>query len=172
MGKVSTKENKNIYQIKREENKLSREQASEVINIAPDRIERIENRGAVPYPDEVISMAKGYKDPSLCNYYCSKECEIGRQYVPEVSIKNLSQIVIEMVVSLNSMQNKKDRLMEIAVDNIVDSDQIEDFVEIQEELEKISILVETLQFWSEDMLAKGHIDREAYEALRNKRKKE
>lgn len=169
MGKASVKENKNIYQIKREENKLTRDQASEVVNIAPDRIERIENRGAVPYPDEVISMAAGYKDPSLCNYYCSKECEIGKQYVPEVSIKNLSQIVIEMVVSLNSMQNKKDRLMEIAVDNIVDKDQIEDFVEIQEELEKISILVETLQFWSEDMLAKGYIDREAYETLRNKR---
>ena len=170
MGKVSKKENKNIYQIKREENNLTRDQASEILHIASDRIERIENRGAIPHPDEVISMAQGYKDPSLCNHYCAEECEIGKQYVPKVSVKNLSQIVIEMVVSLNSLQNKKDRLMEIAVDNIVDKDQIEDFVEIQEELEKISILVETLQFWSEDMLAKGHIDREAYEALRNKRK--
>ena len=170
MGKASVKENKNIWQIKREENKLTRDQASEATNIPSDRIERIENRGAIPYPDEVISMATGYKDPSLCNYYCSKECAIGKQYVPEVSIKNLSQIVIEMVVSLNSMQAKKDRFMEIAVDNTVDNDQIEDFIEIQEELERISILVETLQFWSEDMLAKGHIDRDTYEALRNKRK--
>lgn len=170
MGKASVKENKNIYQRSREENKLTREQASERLNIAADRIERIENRGAVPYPDEVISMAQGYKNPALCNYYCAKECAIGRQYVPEVSIKDLRQIVLEMMVSLNHLQGRQTRLMEISIDNTVDDDQLADFVEIQEELEKISVLVETLQFWSEDMLANGRINKEAYETLKNKRK--
>jgi len=43
MGRISTKENKNIYQIKREELGLSREKASELlVTIPPERIEKIE----------------------------------------------------------------------------------------------------------------------------------
>lgn len=169
MGKKSVKENKNIYQLKREELGLTREAACDATGIPADKIERIENRGVLPYPEEVIALANGYKEPALCNHYCSNECAIGRQYVPEVSIKDLRQIVIEMTLSLNAMQNKQNRLMEISVDNTVDEDQIEDFIEIQSELEKISILVETLQLWSEDMLAEGKISREAYEAAKAKK---
>lgn len=163
MGRVSVKENKNIYQLKREELGLSREAASEKINISADKIEKIENRGVVPYPDEVLSMAEGYKEPALCNYYCSKECPIGKRYVPEVEITDLRHIVLELMVSMNNMQSKQNRLMEISIDNTVDDDQIEDFIEIQNELEKLSVLVETLQFWSEEMLAEGKIDKDKYE---------
>ena len=42
-----------------------------------------------------------------------------------------------------------------------------DFVHIQEELEKISIAVETLQLWCERMLATGAIDPDAYQAYRD-----
>lgn len=170
MGRISVKENKNIYQLKREEQGLSREDASEATNISADKIEKIENRGVVPYPEEVLAMAEGYKEPALCNHYCSKECAIGRQYVPEVSIKDLRQIVLETIVSLNNMQQKQQRLMEISIDNTVDDDQIADFIEIQNELEKISVLVETLQFWSEEMLAEGKIDKDKYEAIKAKLK--
>lgn len=171
MGRVSVKANKNIYQLKREELGLSREEASEKTGVSADKIEKIENRGVIPYPEEVLAMAEGYKEPALCNHFCSKECAIGRQYVPEVSIKDLRQIVLEMMVSLNNMQGRQTRLMEISIDNTVDDDQIADFVEIQGELEKISVLVETLQFWSEEMLAEGKIDREKYEAIKAKLKK-
>lgn len=171
MGRASVKEDKNIFQLKREEVGLTREQAGEATYISPDRIERIENRGAVPNPDEVISMSKAYREPALCNFYCSKMCEIGQQYVPEISVKDLRQIVLEMIVSMNNMQSKQNRLMEISIDNTVDDDQIEDFIEIQEELKKISILIDTTQFWLEEMLAEGKINKEEYERIMTKRKK-
>ena len=41
-------------------------------------------------------------------------------------------------------------------------DEIDDFVRIQKELERISVTVETLQLWVEKMLANGRIDTEAY----------
>lgn len=170
MGRVSVKDNKNIYQLKREEVGYTREKASEITGISPDKIEKIENRGVVPYPEEVLAMADGYREPALCNHYCSKECAIGKQYVPEVSIKDLRQIVLEMMVSLNGMQSKQNRLMEISIDNTVDDDQIADFIDIQNELEKISVLVETLQFWSEEMLAEGKINKEKYEEIKTKLK--
>lgn len=172
MGKVSTKENKNIYHLRREELGLSREKASELlVSIPPERIEKIENEKSFPHPDEILIMSEGYKMPSLCNYYCANECPIGKQYVPEIKIKDLSQIILEMVASLNAMHRKQERLIEITADGLIDNDEIKDFVHIQEELEKISITVETLQLWSEKMLAENKIDMEAYNSYKNKETK-
>lgn len=171
MGRVSVKENKNIYQLRREELGLSREKASELLETMPaERIEKIESEKSLPHPDEVLLMSEAYKMPNLCNHYCANECPIGQQYVPEIKIKDLSQIVLEMLASLNSMNRKQERLIEITADGKIEGDEIKDFIHIQEELEKISITVETLQFWSEQMLANGAIDIEAYNTYKTKEK--
>ena len=165
MARVSTKENKNVYQKTREAFQLSREAASELLEtITPERIEKIENERSLPHPDEVLVMAEKYKQPSLCNYYCANQCPIGQEYVPEVKIKDLSQIVLEMLASLNSLNKQRERLIEITVDGKISGDEIQDFIFIQEELERISIAVETLQLWSEQMLATGKIDEAQYYA--------
>ena len=167
MARVSTKENKNIYQLTREGLKLSREAASELLeSIPPERIEKIENERSLPHPDEVLVMSDKYKQPSLCNYYCANQCPIGQEYVPEVQVKELSSIVLEMLASLNAVHKQKDRLIEIAADGKISGEEIDDFIYIQEELERISITVETLQVWSERMIATGAIDLEQYEALK------
>jgi len=170
MARVSTKENKNIYQLTREGLKLSREAASELLeSIPPERIEKIENERSLPHPDEVLVMSDKYKQPSLCNYYCANQCPIGQEYVPEIKVKDLSQIVLEMLASLNALGKQKDRLIEITADGKISGDELEDFIFIQEELERISITVETLQLWSERMLATGVIDEEQYNAHKKKR---
>ena len=71
-----------------------------------------------------------------------------------------------MLASLNSMQKEKDRLIEITVDGKISGDELADFVAIQEQLEKISVAVETLQLWSERMLATGAIDPKQYRAYK------
>lgn len=169
MARVSTKENKNIYHRTRESLQLTREAASELLeSITPERIEKIENERSLPHPDEVLVMAEKYKQPGLCNFYCANQCPIGQQYVPEVTIKDLSQIVLEMLASLNSMSRQKERLIEITADGKITGDELEDFIYIQDELERISIAVETLQLWSERMLATGMIDAEQYNAHKRK----
>ena len=170
MARISTKKDKNIYQITRENLDLSRDGASELLEwISPERIERIENEKSIPNPDEVLQMADKYKLPRLCNYYCSHQCPIGQEYVPEIKTKELSQIVLEMLASLNSMNKKRERLIEITADGKIGNDEIEDFIHIQEELERISITVETLQLWSEKMLANGIIDEKKYKENKSKR---
>ena len=169
MARRSTKENKNIYQTTRENLDLTREEASELlVTVSPERIEKIENERSEPHPDEVLLMSQKYRKPSLCNYYCSNQCPIGQQYVPEVQVKELSSIVLEMLASLNSVNKRKDRLIEITADGKISNDEIDDFIFIQEELERISITVETLHLWSEKMLANGVIDQAAYQARKNR----
>ena len=170
MGRASTKQNKNIYQRTREELHLTRERAEELLeSVTAERIEKIENEKSLPYPDEVLQMAEKYKTPILCNYYCANQCPIGQQYVPEIKSKDLSQIVLEMLASLNSVSRQQERLIEITVDGKIDGEELEDFVDIQEELERISVTVETLQLWAERMLATGAIDPEQYKACKAKR---
>ncbi len=169
MPKVSTKENKNAYFQRREELKLTRDQASELLqSIPPDRIEKIENERVEPRPEEIIIMADKYKSPELCNYYCANQCPIGKKYVPEVKLQDLTQIILKMVDSLNDAQDSQRRLISIASDGMIDDTELDDFVDIQEKLEKISITVEALQLWSEQMLANGSINMEEYEKRRNK----
>ena len=166
MARKSIKQNKNIYQRIREGLELTREEAAELLaTMSPERIEKIESERSMPHPDEVLLMSDQYKQPSLCNYYCANQCPIGRLYVPEIKVKDLSQIVLETIASLNAVQKKKERLIEITVDGKISGDELEDFVSIQAELEKISVAVETLQLWCERMLDTGAIDKERYEAF-------
>ncbi len=136
------------------------------IPIQPERLERIENGKFAINPEEVMLLAEIYGEPTLCNHYCSKECPIGEKYVPEVKVKDLAQIVLEMLSSLNSMKKSQERLIEITADGMIDDDEIKDFVYIQKELERISITVETLQLWVEQMLADKKINIEKYNQIK------
>ena len=170
MARASIKPNKTVYQLRREELGLSREKASDLLAaIPPERIERIENGKFIAHPDEVVLMAEKYHAPQLCNYYCANECAIGKQYVPEIKIKELSQIVLEMLASLNTIKKRQERLIEITFDGVIESDEVEDFIQIQDDLERISITVEALQLWVEQKLAAGDIDIEAYKRAKDKR---
>lgn len=171
MARASVKQNKTVYQVRREELGLSREKASELLeSIPPERIERIESGKFTAHPDEIVVMAEKYQAPHLCNYFCANECEIGKQYVPEVKIKALSQIVLEMLASLNSVKKRQERLIEITADGVISADEVDDFIQIQEDLERISITVETLQLWAEQKLASGDIDIQAYNSAKHRNK--
>jgi hypothetical protein len=168
MGRISTKEFKTVYQSARDELDLSREKASELTGLEPYRIERIENEKMEETPWDVVAMANAYEKPELCNYYCSNKCPIGQKYTPEIEIKDLSQVVLELLANLNSARKSQEMLIDITADGTIEQDELEDFVHIQKELEKISITVETLQLWVEKMIAKGKIDLCKYNELMKK----
>ena len=164
MGKKSVKENKNIYQLYRENAELTRDKASEIMGfVSADRIEKIESEKSLPHPDEIMAMAECYKQPDLCNYFCSHECPIGQEYVPEVKIKYLSQITLEMVASLNSLEKEKNRLIEITVDGEITEDEFEDFKRIQSQLDNISIAVDSLKLWVQKTIADGKLNKDDLE---------
>ena len=163
MGRKSTKENKNIYQISRENMNLTRDAAAEQLQfISSDRIEKIENEKSYPHPDEILAMADCYKNPALCNYYCSHECPIGQEYVPEVTSKDLSVITLEMLSTLNTLSKERDRMIDIAADGKVTEDEVNDFLRIKEYLENMSLTIESLKLWVENTIASGDVDKELF----------
>ncbi len=159
MGKRSVKENKNIYQISRENRNLTREAASEeLVFISPERIEKIESGKVLPHPDEVLAMESGYRNPELCNWYCTHECPIGMKYVPEASLQDLSQVTVRIISALNAMEAEKNKLIDISVDGRVNDFERKDFDAI---LEKVSIIdrsIRELRIWIEHAMNTGKID--------------
>ena len=164
MGRKSTNPHKSIYQITRERLNLTREKASELMpGISPERIEKIENGKVNILPGDILEMSKCYKDPSLCNYYCTHECEIGKVNVQEIKQKELVQIAVETLTSLNKMSRMKDRLLEIAEDGEITPDEYDDFRDIKETLDKMALSVNTLQLWIDKKEAEGEIDDDIFD---------
>ena len=160
MGRKSIKEDKSEYFKAREEAGLTRAQASELIgSMTESRLEKNETGKVSIYPEDVVDLANAYKRQDLCNYYCTHECRIGQETVPEVKTSSLPEIVLGMLSALNSLNNQKDRLIDITADGIISDDEIEDFVAIQKQLEQIDRTVESLKLWVSNMISEGKIDK-------------
>lgn len=142
------KKEKNIYRESRETAGFTREAAAEqLVFISEDRLERIENEKSAPHPDEIEVMAKTYKNPALYNYYCANECPLGQNRVQEVELKDLSQITLEILNTINKLSKEKDRLVEITVDGNISREELKDFIDIKEDLNKMARTIDSLQLW-------------------------
>ena len=166
MGRQSTRANKNIYQIcrenvhlTREECELTREKASErMTGVSASRIEKIEYNLQDPTPYDIVQMADCYKRPDLCNYYCSHKCEIGYRYVPEIEMSELSSIILETIASLDEINPLTGRLIQIARDGKITDDEIKDFAFISHKLDKVSVAIDALNLWVNKTASENNIN--------------
>ena len=150
---------KNIYRQSRENAGLTREEASELIGcMSPNLIEKIENGKVTIAPEHVLQFSIHYKDPSLCNYYCSHDCPLGQEYVTQVDSKNLEQISLEILNDLNTLVNEKDKLIGIAVDGDITEDEFEYFRRIHDQLTKMEQAIDSLQLWIDKKIGDGKLN--------------
>lgn len=159
---TETKTPTSIYRSKRAALGWSREYAAEQIGISDDKLERIENLKQMPNPQDVLIMSDVYQAPELCNYYCSRECEIGQQYVPEVPDTELPGIILHLLNSVYEVEDIEKVLVRITADNVIDAAEVESLASAQYTLEQLSIMIEALQLCVERKIDKGEIDRKAY----------
>ncbi len=104
-------------------------------------------------------MSEVYSEPNLPNIFCANECPLGQAYVTQVEIKDLPVITLEMLNLLNRLTKQKDRLIEITVDGEITADEMKDFKEIRQNLEQMSMAIDSMQLWLDNMIMDGKIDR-------------
>ncbi|MBQ6264722.1 MAG: helix-turn-helix transcriptional regulator [Clostridia bacterium] len=168
-GRQSSRANKNIYQLCREERGLTRAGASEKLEwISDSRIEKIESGKSSATPEEVVAMQKAYKKPNLCSYYCAKECAIGKESrFREIEERPVSETVLDLLAANNKLNSQKDRLIEITCDGKIDDDaELKDFVAIQNELERLIADAASLRLWLDSKIADGNVDEAKLRQLR------
>lgn len=161
MGKKATKAADNIYYIARYEASktnddfTSREKAAEILGIDRTRLARIELDTIIPYPEEVLAMARIYNAPELCNSYCARECPIGKKSVTEVTIDDFDRLALKVLGSLKDIDSLRMSLIAISEDGIISESEKETFHNILNSLEKISINAKALHIWAQKNI---HID--------------
>ena len=152
MGKKATKAAHNMYCMARytaaENNPAfsSREKTGELLNMDRTRLANIELGNIIPYPEEVMAMAKAYNAPELCNSHCAEQCPIGRNTVTKVQIDRLS---LKVLGSLNDIESIRASLISISEDGKVSQNEREQFMKIIASLEKISSNANALKIWAE-----------------------
>lgn len=154
MGKKATKAADNMYYLARsqaaEENSdfSSREKAAEIIGVDRTRLARIELDTIPPYPEEVKAMAEAYNMPELCNSYCARECPIGRNSVPEVTIDDFDRLALKVLGSLKDIDSLRASLIAISEDGVIEDSERPAFQDILDSLQKISTNAKALRLWA------------------------
>ncbi len=141
-------EKENIFKSSRVNAKKTQAEAAEALNVSEDKISNYETGKTEPKPSDVKLLADFYKDPYLCNKYCANVCEIGRGDMPQVELKELPHLTVSILASLNTISSETNRLLEIAEDGTVSSDELTDFNSIMKKLDKIEMAVTALKLWA------------------------
>ena len=131
--------------------------------MSDDKLEKIENNKQKPNPSDILQMARVYQAPELCNYYCHYLCEIGEKYVPELPESSLHEIILNLIDSLDDVQDSKRILVKISADGTFDEDEVYTLAQIQNHLEKVAIMSRSLQMFVEKKIQSGEISQELYE---------
>ena len=72
-------------------------------------------------------------------------------------------ITLEMLNLLNRLTKQKERLVEITVDGEIAPDEFTDFKRIKHDLEQMSMTIDSMELWIDNMIADGEIEKEALE---------
>lgn len=123
------------------------ENAQDLVYIERTKLLAIESGDKIPSPDDVVSMAKAYNAPELCNYYCTNQCPIGHDK-PTLIYEDLNEISVRLMSAMHLLQNASDTIYRILEDGKIDEDEICDFKNVIAALKKLSYSADSLELWA------------------------
>ena len=97
-----------------------------------------------PSPEEVVIMARAYDAPELCNFFCTKQCPIGKGS-PTLIHDNLNEISTRLMTALHFLQGTDDKIYKILEDGKITDDERRDLKQIIETLNKIAYSAGSLE---------------------------
>jgi hypothetical protein len=127
MCQASEIKNGNIYETSRLKAKMSRREAIEHIGYSQEKtLQRIESGEARAHPENVVSMARAYKDPGLIFEHCKHECPIGQLYHHHLEKMNFLAAVTQLYLAAKGIDETIHLLLEIGKDEQITPDEITD----------------------------------------------
>ena len=136
----------------------SRESAAELLGISSSTLANYELgiTKAVPV-DMVVMMADLYGAPELKSMYCKNDCLIGRMLPIATKIDSLQGITIRLLSCLDDgeLSAIKKKMLEIAADVMISSDEEKELASILERLDKLSKSISELRMLAEKCKERG-----------------
>lgn len=133
---------------KRNEKLSSRFGAADEAGMSEDAIKNTELGLEKQMPvDKAVILADLYGAPQLLNYYCLNECPIGRYRAISDELHSIERVTVKLLkkMKLEQLNEVKNKLIDIAEDGKVDTEEIEELDEILEYLEGLSKTVSELR---------------------------
>ena len=62
-------------------------------------------------------------------------------------MKDLAQITLQMLATINTLEREKDRLIEITADGEISDDELQDFAKIEAGVDQIGVAADSLSLW-------------------------
>ena len=106
---------------------------------------------------QVKGSADAYPQPAYARAGVAWNHAIGQVHALRTESKELAQIAVETLNSLNKLSRSRDRLLEIVEDGEVQADEYADFAEIKSTLDRIALSVSNLQLWVDEQIAAGNL---------------
>lgn len=135
---------RNIYQLARESAGYTQEKASEMLGLSVESLRSYECDKRIPADKTVLRMIEIY-DTQYLAYQHLKRAELG-DYIPEISLVNLPSAILKLLNSVNCFLKRKDELIEISSDGIIDESEVVIYREILKDLDDITNAIMTLKF--------------------------
>lgn len=123
------------------------ESAQDLVYIERTKLLAIESGDKNPSPDDVVSMAKVYDAPELCNYYCTNQCPIGGGK-PTLMYEDLNEIAVRLLSAMHFLSETRDTIYRVLEDGKINNNEIDDFMRIIETLKKLSYSADSLELWA------------------------
>ena len=123
------------------------ESAQDLVYIERTKLLAIESNDKLPSPEDVVSMAKVYEAPELCNYFCTNQCPIGKDK-PTLIYSDLNEISVRLMSALHYLQKSSDTIYRVLEDGKINDGEQEDFMKIIETLKKLSYSADSLELWA------------------------
>lgn len=147
MGNGCMKTNQNMYFVCRKEaakyNDLlnSRSATADALGVSESSLADYELGITKSVPvDRVVLMADLYNAPHLKTMYCKYECPIGKNMPVPTGETSLEQTAISLILKLDNkrVDEVKMKVLEIAKDGVVDSNEIVVLKELMEYLDSLA----------------------------------
>lgn len=128
-----------IYKTAREFAGLTQERASAALNVSVRTLAAYETGERIPHDDIVVRMVDLYNYQQLAVQHMRANSELARRIVPDLKQRSVMEATIRFANSINRMAKVHgvDRLMEIAEDNQIDSEERAEFDSIVNEMSRI-----------------------------------
>ena len=125
---------RSIYQLARNNAKLTQEQAAELLHISVRSLADYESGATIPNGDIVYDMVEMYDSTWLGYEHLRQSSKVGQRCLPEINMVDLAQSVLSLQKESIDVENIKPHMIKIASNGRVDDHEVEMWEEVTREV--------------------------------------
>ena len=112
---------RSIYKAARFKAGITQEVASELLHISMKSISDYERGKTIPPDDVVCNMVTLYQAPWLAYVHLKTNNEVGKLYLPNIKIKDLSCSVLDLQYEIEGILGRQSDIVSVGRDNRIDT---------------------------------------------------